>query len=378
MNSKKSLREVKLLEYYARTLWPVHRLLAKKHLTPRCNKCALSAKASPLKDGLCDSCSNPSAKTLHSISAEELHDLEKSFSDYLHQHEGVGLEYDALILISGGKDSTYLVNRLQTDFPKLRILTAVVDNGFMSPVAYENIDRLVQKLEVAHIRVQPHPRFYKQAFSYAITHVGDIGCAQTVDKVDGELFLDIAKHLAARLQIPLLIGGFSLEQIDRYLHWNSFKNEDYDSMPRSEVGPFALTDLLSEADQSFWWNPNQYQPEHVPHLVCPFYVWRLHESEVQRAVERLQIFEKGKTSPLVTNHTLIPLCALVDIAKLGYLSWEPEFCRMIREGKADYQLWRNIFEITEYSQKTGHFISESVDDALAALSLQRSDVGLKK
>jgi len=49
---------------------------------------------------------------------------------------------------------------------------------------------------------------------------------------------------------------------------------------------------------------------------------------------------------------------------------------MVRQGKADRQLWLYMFEIFEYAARTGRFLGTAVDEALDRLSLSRSDVGL--
>ena len=67
---------------------------------------------------------------------------------------------------------------------------------------------------------------------------------------------------------------------------------------------------------------------------------------------------------------------LVDFARLGHSSFEPEFTRLVREGKAEKRFWRNLFEISEYSARPGRFIRHSVTDVLDALDLSRRDVGL--
>lgn len=374
---KTPVLELRLFEFYAKYLWPIHRIFVKHKLNKRCVNCSLSSKAEPLNnEGICSLCLDSNVDTTYSISDEREKELRRELDEVLHRYEQTGHTYDALVLVSGGKDSTLLVHKLLTEYPKLRILTMLVDNGFINSVALANVDTMVKVLNVAHLRVRPDPGVYRYAFAHALTHVGNRGCAQTVDKVDGEIFLDITRNYAAKLKIPLIIPGFSLEQVDRYLHWDSFQNPEHDHTPRHEVGFFTPEELVKPQDMDVWWNPDKYSEEDIPHLVCPFYVWRMHESEVTKAVEELGVVKKSNLSPLVTNHKLVPVCALVDMASLGYLSWEIEFSRMVREGKADRKLWRNIFELIEYSQKTGRFISTSVDEALQQLDLTRKEVGI--
>ena len=61
--------------------------------------------------------------------------------------EGKGKEYDVLIGISGGLDSTYLAYLLKRDYD-LRILAVHVDTGWNSELSVKNIENLVKALDI--------------------------------------------------------------------------------------------------------------------------------------------------------------------------------------------------------------------------------------
>jgi len=71
------------------------------------------------------------------------------------------------------------------------------------------------------------------------------------------------------------------------------------------------------------------------------------------------------------------LLGVVDVHRLGYSSFEPEFCRMIRDGKADRVAWQRTFELLEHSARTGLFVRGIVEALLARLDLTAADVGIK-
>ena len=58
-------------------------------------------------------------------------------------------DYDCLMLLSGGKDSTYVLYQLVG--MGLKVLAFTLDNGYISEQAKDNIRRVVQSLEVDHI-----------------------------------------------------------------------------------------------------------------------------------------------------------------------------------------------------------------------------------
>ena len=57
-------------------------------------------------------------------------------------------EYDCIIGLSGGADSSYLAYILKDQYPDLRILAVHVDGGWNSELAVANIERIVKKLDI--------------------------------------------------------------------------------------------------------------------------------------------------------------------------------------------------------------------------------------
>ncbi|HEY3196408.1 MAG TPA: hypothetical protein VGJ57_00220, partial [Nitrospirales bacterium] len=92
--------------------------------------------------------------------ASERRSQEGALNELLHQHQGKGaFQYDAICLFSGGKDSTYMIHRIRCEFPRLRMLAYTIDNGFMSPVAKDNVYELIGKLQIDHIFARPDKEF---------------------------------------------------------------------------------------------------------------------------------------------------------------------------------------------------------------------------
>jgi N-acetyl sugar amidotransferase len=62
--------------------------------------------------------------------------------------DGKGRDYDCIIGLSGGVDSSYLAYVLRTEYPELRILAVHVDAGWNSELAVQNIQNIVERLEI--------------------------------------------------------------------------------------------------------------------------------------------------------------------------------------------------------------------------------------
>jgi len=370
------IAETRRFVFYARHLWPLHRRMAGSRLSRRCSRCLISEAWSPLDaEGLCRDCKD----ACHEVGHRERADAERQqLDEILRAHAGRGVgRWDAVLLFSGGKDSIYMLHRVLEEFSGLRLLALTVDNGFMSPVAMAAVHDVIGRLEVDHVVFRHRSSVVKALFRHTITHLNDDGCAGTVDFADGELLLDTARNLAARMEIPLILCGYSRYQVEDGLGLTGFESPpELERADRTRVSGIPLVDIYGDGDYSMWWHGTRWPADRVPRLLFPLYAWDLEESFIRDEVIRMGFLDERRVDPLVTNHTLIPLLGVVDVWNLGCSSYEPEFCRMIREGRADRGHWRNIFEMVEYAARTGRFVRRAVSEGLARLDLKPSDVGL--
>ncbi len=365
----------RFFEWYAQSLWPFHRLFVRRYLSRRCSRCILSEKCSPLEGGLCEVCrtgKKTEKKRPSPISKTE----ERKFESILHSHEGQGpARYDALLLLSGGKDSAFLLHKLRAEYPALRILALMVDNGFTSPVALENAQLTAEKLETDHFVARPAPSVFKKLFRYALTHLKGRNSYEVVDRMDGDLIHDIGRHTAAEMRIPLLLSGVSWAQVEKIFNIPGFEMpREGELRKREQSAGFKLTEIFDAKELIHWWNPGFYPKENVARVFFPFAIWRLDEQEIRRKVRDLNLIPAGHDSPLVTNNALVPVMGVRDVLTMGYSSFEPEFAQMVREGKTDRKLWFHIYEMLEFSAKTGWLLEKDVKQTLKRLGLCLEDI----
>ncbi|MBU0969558.1 MAG: hypothetical protein KKC20_02870 [Proteobacteria bacterium] len=379
MNSKHAMvREIQLFEFYKQRIWPFQRVLVRRHLTPRCEKCFLPETYSPLIHGICGHC-RTHGPTRNTLTQKEQDRMQDEMDFLIEAAMGSGSRrYHVLVLFSGGKDSSYLLHRMIERYKGIQILALTVDNTFMSPIAMENVTAIIQQLGIDHMMVRPRAGFMEKMFRYAFTHLNERGCAGTVDQFDGDFFCDVARNIAAQMGIPYILCGLSRDQVAHVLGLDTFlTSRQAEAKKREHVAGIRLADIFDAHELRHWWNGSAWPLEKRPQMLFPFFIWNLSESFIKKRVLALNLMPRGDESPLVTNNSLVPLMGVVDMVRLGYSSFEPEFARMVRDGKTCRKEWLYTFETLEYAARTGRLLGNSIDGVLKRLSLTRTDLGIK-
>ncbi|NVO12242.1 MAG: 7-cyano-7-deazaguanine synthase [Bacteroidales bacterium] len=342
---KKELQRDYLLLVY---LWPLLRKLVKNKLTKRCTVCTLNEKYTVIgDDGICNICRKEQQNPVILKSEDNVDQL---FMDA--QGKGKGL-YDALVFFSGGKDSTYLLTTLQKKYKKLRILAFTIDNGFRSPFGEENVKEICKHFGIEHLEIRPFNMF-KKLYRYGFENFSHKGFYAT-DIWEGELFMDIGRNIAAQMQIPLTVLGYTPQQLsiiepgyDEYKLYNSSQAiyKENQKFTRETFLGHRLDSIFTPDEMKYWWDFTRYSESELPIMVLPFNAWGYNKDEIQKEVSQMSFLTK--VNPMFTNDLYCQLGIYLDYKILGYCSFEPEWAAYVREMKADNVYNRNTWEIMEY------------------------------
>ncbi|MEH0760251.1 N-acetyl sugar amidotransferase [Vibrio sp. 16] len=146
------------------------------------------------EQGKCSACVNFENRTEIDWAARK-----KEFTEITERYKSLdGSNYDCIIPVSGGKDSTFQVIKvLQAGLNPLCV-TAETDS--LSELGRRNLENL-KRLGVDHVNVTPNPKIRRKLSRLALREVGDIQWAEHVT------IFTIPIQVAVEKNIPLIVWG---------------------------------------------------------------------------------------------------------------------------------------------------------------------------
>ncbi len=187
-----------------------------------CIRCGLPSNYPNLtfdEEGICDLCNafeGYQQKVKEYFKTEK--DLQDIFSKLKLKKKG---EYDCIVLLSGGKDSTYALAKIKE--MGAMILAFTLDNGYISEQAKNNIRRVVDYLGIDHIFGQTPAM--NAIFTDSLHRYSNVcnGCFKTIYTLSIELALE--------KNIPYIVTGLSRGQFfETRLTEELFRNFDIEKI----------------------------------------------------------------------------------------------------------------------------------------------------
>lgn len=170
-----------------------------------CTKCLLPESFPNIKfddNGVCNYCLT--YKSIECLGEDALKDI-------LRNHRRLGAEYDCIVPISGGRDSSFVLYQIVTKY-NLNALVFNYDNGFATDQAKQNIANTVKKLGVPLVKKQSKRDIQKKLMienlklniKKSSLHVLRDICNGCANGYKGGAF-----HLARERGVPIIIFGNS-------------------------------------------------------------------------------------------------------------------------------------------------------------------------
>lgn len=342
-----------------------------------CKLCLLpeAVPGADLRDGVCRPCREyrpQDAETAQSQRKLREADLELA----LRQCRGQG-DFDCIVPLSGGKDSVYLIHKLKVEYG-LRVLAHTTDID-IGEIAWANIRRSVDKLDVEHLVYRPSLDFYRRLFRWLLMNQEARGAVHTISYVYAPLFEGNVLQVAMQRQIPLVLAGYSPGQpvADRMTYeFPRLAISEVDWTPPELVasGEFGADDLAR------FWNPARYPAgSRFPRYLAPYHAWPYDQDETMKKVVELGLIGSSKNaSPVFSNYPINWLLMYSDLKTFGYNPYAPEFSALIREGKANRGYWKMMGKIVDFITLNKLLLGRHVASHMAWLGLRDEDLRITR
>jgi N-acetyl sugar amidotransferase len=167
----------------------------------RCTKCILPETYPGIrfdKEGVCNVC--------HSFENRwgnyDWEEKRKELENILAKAKAKNRRYDCLVPVSGGKDSAYALY-ICTQKYQMKTLAVNFNNGFVSPIASQNLAKMARHFDADFISWGPRWSTLKLAYRTFFLKTGDF-CPPCSRAITAYTY-----RLAYREKIPLIVLGFN-------------------------------------------------------------------------------------------------------------------------------------------------------------------------
>jgi len=324
-----------------------------------CEKCLLNEKYPHIKfneKNICNYCTNYDQ---HREKIEDKKHLRKLFEKRIEKIKGQN-EYDCLIGISGGKDSSYVLHNLKNKY-KLNVLAYTFDNGFLSDYAKNNIKNLVDRTGVDHFFYKANWDFQKKLYINFMELQG-IPCKGCSLGAYGTSF-----KFAFEKKIPFVIHGRTPSQIFRdfipestdptipfiknNLDGYSKENQIETLMQVSErlIGLVSSVknnneELLEQLLKEFFPDVTElFTADMIPEFLGFFLYHPYDEKSIKNILEKQLEWSRPKNDKTFSHADCLIHDAVeyIRYKKFSYTITEPEISVLIRQNKMTKKLAQN-------------------------------------
>ena len=290
-----------------------------------CNRCVLNENYPGVKisdSQKCSCCTDMFGDTYKNYRA--------AFKNYQEFKKGIknftGKHY-ALLMLSGGKDSTYLLNELVNKYG-INVLGFSVKHPFESEVALNNINSLIQKIPFEHIHLSLNTKVYKKIMQKVFSlKRDDIFSERLPCTVCGYITEIAGVTMAYMHKIPYVVYANDPLQI---LNTDYNIKKDLENMikicGKADVYSLFGKDIIDEIIRA--------EEDELPTIVTP-YVAMMDSYNENEIIEKLKAENLYRGDSVQTYCSLVPLLNYYSFSKYNSYFFGHQLAQEVRQGNTD-------------------------------------------
>ena len=246
----------------------------------------------------------------------------------------VGAPYDAIVALSGGKDSCFTLKYLVQEHG-LRCFAITVDNGFLSDQSVKNSRQLCESLGVDFVLWKPNTKFMNSLYVSSLDSInrnrGAIVRASDLCNNCINLINSLMLKEAVIRNVPMIAGGYIAGQVPRgtcvmklkletLLKFSAIKNSTGNSMFSLRHYQITETDL------------ENYTAGDAVHILNPMLSLNYNEEDIIASLEKFEWKRSPDTGSHSSNCRINDLGIKVHLKKYGFHPYEQEIAEQVRSG----------------------------------------------
>lgn len=242
--------------------------------------------------------------------------------------------YDVLVAYSGGKDSTYTLDVFVNRY-NLKVLALTFDNGFISPMALENIGKVCGNLSVDSLIIRPPTpvlhKIFKTAANQELYSAKTLERASTICTSCIGMVKGIVLRTALEKKIPFLGFGWSPGQAPVQSSVMKTNPSLIQSTQNAILTP--LLKIAGDSVLSYFVSEEQFaNKELFPWNVHPLAFLPYDENDITKRISQFGWERPDDTDPNSSNCTLNAFANQVHRERYDFHPYVWEIANMVRTG----------------------------------------------
>ncbi len=294
------------------------------------------------------------------------------------RNKNIGKKYDCVLGYSGGKDSTALLDMLINELD-LKPLAITVDTGQLTQIAKENIKKTLNTLHYSahHLFIERAKKTFSKLYEYLFLnhHSNEKILTGKICDYCSDLIHSLLTKEAMKRSIPLVILGYSPDQIKRYFY----------EIPKSEIKNqwypnFILKTPFTDDDREFFLNVKDIDDDRVPRILLPYHVISYKEDKIIEKVNSRNLIEKGKADPILTNCHVVKAALMYDLYRYGGLSYALQYAELVRQEsneerrKKSRKKWLRLYKNVAKSILQGNFDKKGIENFFNQINISKTEL----
>ncbi|TFF97458.1 MAG: hypothetical protein EU547_04280 [Promethearchaeota archaeon] len=332
--------------------------------------------------GVCDFCRDPSFLNPNWKKVRITKEMRNNaFQDWTSTIEAIQSSnegsYDCIVGYSGGKDSTALLDMLINEL-HLRVLALTIDTGLMTDIAKQNIKTTLTTLDYQkhHLLIEEATPTFSKLYRFLFLHHHTNIRSLTISICDycSDLIHSIMVKEAIRRNIPLIILGYSSDQIKRYFY------EIPEEEMRSDWTPdFIYEDPFTKEDQQWFFTDKDLKNSSFPRILLPYHVLDYNEANIIKKVTSKGLIPQGHTDPVLTNCHVVKAGLMYDLYRYGGIPYALQYAELVRQEEEEKRprtrkKWLRLYKSIGKAILDGKFAKEGIEMFLSRIGISKNEL----